>query len=360
MSLLTHPAPPQNHEHKKLLRETWLDDIRTLAIVSIVFCHCTEAIYPLNQSGWDSAGTISQIIRTVYFTFGRLGVPLFLFLSGYLLLSRHPCQTWSDVTAFIKTKWLPLFLCYEVWILVYSVFSFLYWDRFDAKVLLMEVLLMQQPPFGHLWYMPMIIGIYLVIPFLSVLFHYFGKKFLYILFALSLFKSLFGQYLLVDIQYVGSCYITYLLFGYLIYTLKDKWLHKKAFIFSCLVFFVTLFFIVVIEQIMSYRSGHGFNVWYSNPYLMLCSMALFPVGYLFNRFNFSLVKNLSQAAFAIYLMHNLFLVPLIQYVNNVTVVPKSALTWFLCLLCITLSYIIFKAITMMKFQHLNKLLFLAK
>ena len=347
--------------HKRHLnRETWLDWVRALAIVSIVFCHCTEAIYPLNQSGWDSAGSVSQIIRTIYFTFGRLGVPLFLFLSGYLLFSRHPCKTWKDITAFIKSKWIPLLICYELWVLIYSAFCFIYWDQFEAKVLLKELLLMQQPPFSHLWYMPMIIGIYLVIPFLSVLFQYLGRKFLYALFFLSLFKSLFGHHLLIDLQYVGSCYITYLLFGYLVYLLKDKWLHKKSILFLCAILFATFFFYVVFQQIASYKSGQGFNVWYSYPWLILCSMVLFPLGYLLNHLKLPIANNLSLAAFAIYLTHNLFLVSVIQYFNYVTLIPKSIQTWLLCMFCIVLSYITFKAITMLQFQQLNKLLFLTK
>ena len=344
---------------KKFPREVWLDWVRAFAIVSIVFCHCTESIYPLYQQGWDAAGTVSQIIRTVYFTFGRLGVPLFLFLSGYLLFSRHVCKSWDDITSFIKTKWLPLFICYEVWVLIYSAFVFLFWDRFELKTLIMEMLLMRQPPFSHLWYMPMIIGLYLAIPFLSFLFHHFGTKFLYILFALSLAKSTFGHYFLIDIQWLGSCYITYLLFGYVVFTLKNKLLNRKSVLIVTIIF-VLLFSYVVYQQVISYESGHGFNVWYSFPALIWGSMALFPIGYIFNRFNFGFIKNLSLAAFAIYLMHNLFLITVIKYFNSIELIPKSILTCLLCLFCVALSFAIFKLITMMRISRLNKLLFLTR
>ena len=238
-------APPVASESitqtKNFPREAWLDWVRAFAIVSIVFCHCTEFIYPLYQQGWNTAGTVSQIIRTVYFTFGRLGVPLFLFLSGYLLFSRHVCKSWNDITSFIKTKWIPLFICYETWVLIYSAFVFFFWDRFELKTLISEMLLMRQPPFGHLWYMPMIIGVYLVIPFLSFLFHHFGSKFLYILFALSLFKSTLGQHFRIDFQYLGSCYITYLLFGYVVFSLKDTLLNRKSVLYVAATLFILLF-----------------------------------------------------------------------------------------------------------------------
>lgn len=334
--------------------------MRAFAIVSIVFCHCTESIYPLNQQGWDAAGTVSQIIRTIYFTFGRLGVPLFLFLSGYLLFSRYVCKNWNDITSFIKTKWLPLFICYEVWVLIYSAFVFFSWDRFELKTLLMEMLIVRQPPFSHLWYMPMIIGLYLAIPFLSFLFYHFGTKFLYILFALSLVKSTFGRHFLIDFQYLGSCYITYLIFGYVVFTLKDKLLNRKIVLYAATTLFTLLFLYLVYRQVVRYESGHGFNVWYTYPALILGSMALFPIGYIFNRFNFGFIQNLSLAAFAIYLMHNLFLVTVIKYFNSIELIPKSILTCLLCLFCVASSFAVFKLITMMRISRLNKLLFLAK
>lgn len=142
--------------------------------------------------------------------------------------------------------------------------------------------------------------------------------------------------------------------------LKDKWLHKKSILFLCAILFATFFFYVVFQQITSYKSGQGFNVWYSYPWLILCSMVLFPLGYLLNHLKLPIANNLSLAAFAIYLTHNLFLVSVIQYFNYVTLIPKSIQTWLLCMFCIVLSYITFKAITMLQFQQLNKLLFLIK
>lgn len=342
-----------------LKREVWLDWARTIAIISIVLCHCTETIYPLNLIGWQSASEISKVVRTVLFTIGRLGVPIFLFLSGYLLLSRHPCKSWHDILNFYKTKWFPLLICYEAWIVIYNIFLFCRYGAFDLEKIAFEFLFLDIPPFGHLWYMPMIIGLYIAIPFVSYLFESLGEKFLLSFFTVSFLYSLFGRYLKLDLSFIGSCYVTYFLVGSITYLYKDKLLYKGQFFsFVC---FILFFILVVLKQMNSYNGGQGLNVWYSEPYLIICATFLFPSIFALDKFNLSLVKILSIASFAIYLMHNLFLNILYDSFKNIEpILPRSLLVCFLCFLCLLFSFAVFKLITSFKIAKINKLLFLTK
>ena len=73
-----------------------LDLARSFAICSIVLCHCTEFTYQLTQESWSTSSTLSQYVRTILFTLGRLGVPIFLMLSGFLLLQRHKMNNFDD------------------------------------------------------------------------------------------------------------------------------------------------------------------------------------------------------------------------------------------------------------------------
>ena len=65
-----------------------LDFIRLFAILTVILVHCVEQNYPMNAEILNSYSVASQVIATTLFCIGRLGVPLFLFLTGYLLLGK--------------------------------------------------------------------------------------------------------------------------------------------------------------------------------------------------------------------------------------------------------------------------------
>lgn len=78
-----------------------LDITRTIAILCVVFCHSVESIYKFNLSFARGLSTISKSFMFISFTMGRLGVPLFLFLSGFLLLQKQ-INDEKDIFTFIR------------------------------------------------------------------------------------------------------------------------------------------------------------------------------------------------------------------------------------------------------------------
>lgn len=85
----------KNHQ-----RIQWIDMVRGIAILCVILCHVTENIYQLNVDSISLLDFPSKIFVFSAFTCGRLGVPLFLFISGYLLLDRHYgmegcCKFWK-------------------------------------------------------------------------------------------------------------------------------------------------------------------------------------------------------------------------------------------------------------------------
>ena len=145
-------------------RIKWLDGVRALAVLSVVLCHCTEAIYKINAADMLKLSPLSETAAVVYFTAGRLGVPFFLMISGYLLLDRK--YTSEDCIRFWKTRCLHLLVCTEIWIVIYRFFfSVLAGTVPDWKVLIGEMLFIRTASVSHMWYMPMILGMYILIPF---------------------------------------------------------------------------------------------------------------------------------------------------------------------------------------------------
>lgn len=72
-------------EHKRIVS---LDILRTIAILDVLLVHCTESVYPMNNPTLLSYSILSQFLAISLFTLGRLGVPIFFFISGYLLLDK--------------------------------------------------------------------------------------------------------------------------------------------------------------------------------------------------------------------------------------------------------------------------------
>ena len=73
---------------RKKTRIRWIDLARAVAILLVVLCHATESVYQLNLENMTSLSFQSRVFGFACFTAGRLGVPLFLMITGSLLLSR--------------------------------------------------------------------------------------------------------------------------------------------------------------------------------------------------------------------------------------------------------------------------------
>lgn len=96
-------------------------------------------------------------------TFGRLGVPIFLFLTGALMLSK-PMEK-EAISKFYKKKWLSLFITMQILIFIWTIFLMLYKNAGGETETvsfgeLMKCLFLQRdvPAIMPAWYIPMILG----------------------------------------------------------------------------------------------------------------------------------------------------------------------------------------------------------
>lgn len=118
---------------------------------------------------------ISQMFRIILFTVGRLGVPIFLFLTGALTLKKQ-IDTDEDVIKFYKKNLLPLFVTIEIWNVLYNLFNWLVTGEFSINVLFKNIFFLKKVYMSNMWYMPMILGIYIAIPFIAKLVKIFSLK----------------------------------------------------------------------------------------------------------------------------------------------------------------------------------------
>lgn len=138
-------------------RDLSLDLIRVVAIILVVVEHSSLS------------GQLA--LRTL----GALGVPLFVILTGYLMVGRDYENGY--MAQYLKRNLLPLVVCYQVWNLLYFLLSHLTFLRIKPvrfKAWLFSALFMGRT-WDSLWFLPMIIGLYLGLPLISLAIHRFAK-----------------------------------------------------------------------------------------------------------------------------------------------------------------------------------------
>ena len=89
----------------KVSRRASLDLIRSFAIIAVVALH----VVPQSESAW--------VYRIFFESMSKVGVPLFLILSGYLMLDRDYTEP-DRLKRFFVHNWLPMVVAFELWVFV--------------------------------------------------------------------------------------------------------------------------------------------------------------------------------------------------------------------------------------------------
>ena len=87
----------------------------------MVLTHTTERVYLFKLPEFAEYNLVHQILSLGMFTIGRLGVPIFFMMSGYLLLDKNYNRENSQ--KFYGKNLLGLILSTEIWIVIYNLFN---------------------------------------------------------------------------------------------------------------------------------------------------------------------------------------------------------------------------------------------
>lgn len=333
----------------------WLDLIRCVAILCVVMCHAVEgAVYPMTVEFLNSVGLGSKLFAFSMFTVGRLGVPFFLFTSGYLLLGKQYSD--ESIKEFWKNKWLRLFVTVGCWVVIYNLFAhFFNGTEITIISIMKQILLLKPNSMSHIWYMPMILGMYIMLPIISNALSMIEKKTLgipmlfLVLYHLGIpvvnvlcrIIGLGQNNAVMSIGFSGGVYGLYILMGYF---LKEGALTKiPTWILS--VVSVVSFSFAILLQLCAYARNYNYNIWYDNLLIFVCGVATFELmsrikSVPFRRFCFVLARY----SFAIYLVHNPINMILTRYSTFITVRPlRVILVWMMTIfLSLLLSMVISK------------------
>ncbi len=307
---------------KSYERLPFIDLLRSAAILCVVLCHAVESIYS-NEHGISSS---SSFFAVAAFTLGRLGVPVFLMITGYLLLDRD----YDDEACkkFWKNNWLHLFVCTEVWFAIYELFIHYYrgMGTTFGKVVL-ELLFLQKVGMSHDWYLPVILGLYPLIPFVSKALKLFEAKTLFFpfkLFSVYVFtvpvlntillsEGYSSAVPLLSTGFSGGAYGLYIVLGFF----AKKGIFKKDKSISLILLSVISFAAAIFLQIFAFCKGYQYILWYDCLFVFLCALGIF---ILFSRIKrvraYGVVRFVSQYSFAVYLIHNMVLEIFLPYIKQ--------------------------------------------
>ena len=303
-------------------RVEWIDFVRAIAILTVLYIHATDGIYIISSDAIMNYTIYSRIFNFASLFIGRIGVPFFLMITGYLLLDR----SYNDerVRKFWSKNCKGLIIVTVIWSVIYAI-SLQFITIGSSQINVSEA---GNLFFSHMWYMPMIIGMYLSMPFVSSAL----EPFITVILSMHGIQNVNIQYCL---GFSGGVYGIYIILGYLV----KKGLFKKY--SSKLMGLIVLvsFLICVLFQYYSFTKGYEFFLWYEFPFVLTGSFALFELCSRMGKVRaFPLVSFLSKYSFAVFLVHNLFRLPLLPIVVELpfTEPVKAIILW---ILLIIFSYI---------------------
>lgn len=276
-------------------RDMNIEWIRVLSCIFVILIHVSNH-YRRHMSAISLTSYLFSVAVNVV---TRVAVPFFFMISGALLLGREEEHGFKRVIATMK----PLAL----WTVIYG-----FWEVYFKGTKLDVVNILYEPVTKHLWYMYVMIGIYIALPYLQVLFKHLSeqlqKRFLVIWFLMLTFtfiSKFFGYTPKYDIPIVGNTiyYSGYFVLGYYIYNHKDEFSRNRSLILgiaSLLLLFVwTLNAGKNVERVLQYR----------NFLMVMASCGLFH--YLLGIKNIPikdrLIHKISFCSLGIYYVHIIFL-----------------------------------------------------
>lgn len=281
----------------------YLDFLRSYAIIMVILVHSISEYIVIPAL----YGSISWYVNLFLNAFARTGVPIFLMISGALLLSSDSTK---NIGVFYKRSIKRIVLPLVVWNVIYFFFQaatgtreFKLWELFYAII--------NQGTEYHLWYLYTLLGIYLLAPFLKILVDNCSSKRQYLLLLIMLLATTIIPFInsitqlyinLFDPLFNG--YLSCFLMGYIISNISSK---PKNTVMFVLIGVFGLLCSVIYHNINSSKEAINlfFNYGYSICHYSLAASVFYLVKTIFGKkvIFTKTVTFLSKYSFGAYLTH---------------------------------------------------------
>ena len=338
-----------------------MDVLRIVASFMVIMIHVAA-----NKWHVTDVSSNEWVAMNFYDSAARSCVPIFFMLSGKLFLDREKMKPVSDM---LKNNILKLAIIYVVWAALYAIDTIGVRGVFTMPNALGELTKLIIGAKYHLWFIPAMIGVYLLAPVMFSLKEYEKGKYvpyvlvMFFIFAILLttikiipFQNEYTEIMLDKVQYELVGYSGYFLLGY--------YLSKKEYPKIRKLMLVALFAVIVVVSTII-GQAHAINI--GEPAGILYGYGTLPVFleavlifYCFLKIKIQvsaktskLITCISKCTLGIYLMH-LFIIERLEIWLGIN--TTSFNTWFsipiICVAVFVISTIV--TLVLSKIPVINK------
>ena len=322
-------------------RTFYLDVARVIAIISISLNHAVNRSYDNYKAQMNEFFAIplwSTLFKAIITVFSHIGVPLFLMITGVLILNKK-IENGTDVKRFYKHNLFSLLVTAEIWYVI------MYWllvirDGLIAKQgwldtvsgMFSTMVFLDQTTQDCMWYMPMILCVYTTLPFVVMVKDKLSgsKEKVWLLPVVVLFVvgmvvpfangllTLLGKDTVTTPlmeSYLFSFFYIYIIVGYLV----GKGLLSKLRTWTVGIGALGTFLICCGYQLWAYEQPANYLVAYDFPLIPVCAAFVFElVRRCAHRFKKAEkpITGMSRIAFAIYFMHIIIMTDMVEVLNR--------------------------------------------
>ncbi len=141
-----------------------IDLIRTIAIFLVILIHAAEEPIPYVDI-MSPQGVTLWWTENIYDSIARVGVPLFVMVTGFLLL--QPSKINEPLRVFFSKRWAKIGIPVLFWAGIYLAWrAFVNGDVVDLTFVSKSLFV---GPYQHFWFIYLLIGLYLLTPIVRVL-----------------------------------------------------------------------------------------------------------------------------------------------------------------------------------------------
>ena len=338
-------------------RYIYIDYLRVFAMIAVVMLHVAS-------QGWYDIDvrSVNWNLHNFWNGIVRWGVPIFVMISGSLFLSRN-----VDVRKLYKTNILKLLIVYIAWAVFYAIAIPLLDLVFlgDCEISLKAMFSRIVSGNYHMWFIPMIIGLYMCIPIIKEIVRTRSVTYYYVVLSV-IFAYLIPQFVNIVNDFVGGIvakginvvydvidndmnlhivcgYAFYFILGYLLNNIELN--KNKRVIIYCLGA-VGYILTVVLNALLAYKTNEPTIKYFGNSRLnvLLEAVAIHTffkyMKYDNEKIN-SVVSILAKYSFGVYLIHP-FVIALLRragldmlLVSSAVFIPVIALVVVLISFCLS-------------------------
>jgi len=327
-----------------------LDIARIVAVLAVVMIHCSASFVTKYKPPASEF-----LCGNLFDSIARIGVPLFLMISGSLFLDERKKITLKSI---MTKNVIPLVIITVVWSIIYSItYNVIFPLQAGSAVKTNKIISSIVNGHYHMWYLYMIIGLYTITPFLKKFVCKENKNMVlfFILFSFAV-KFLPPAIDKLGLQSLGigkwiakfyldffDGYITYFLLGwYIVHVgIRQKYLRYVTYFLSL----ASLSFMVVyVNRTRDYKFAYeniGVLVF---VYSLGVFLAITNLKINFKEITARILEKLSQLTFGVYIIHVIVLAifkKILPYSSHCVIYLLGCFTVVICV-SFLVSYILSK------------------